>query len=458
MIQRIRLAEMLGERGECIAAAMSAARDFLDAHTTQELLERVGQRIEEVPPIEPVDKTALQDSYGGKQTEPCDDLLVGRGMFYITEQGRLFLDCTSGHYQMLWGYNDPVLCEAAAEAVRAGIVWDNHANIPQTPVKQLGRRLVALANPPGENGPLDTVHLGCCTGSVACAAALKIQLICSERRGKGGAAPVMVVLDGNYHGTDMLGQYLRGMWKQYVRNLEVVALQPNDDGQLRAAFDRHGTRVAGFWAEPIMMNREAIVVEPGYLQLARRLCDETGALMAIDEIQTGFWQPEIFAYRAMGFVPDLVIAGKGMAAGFHPQAAVIYRSRLDVLEQYDAISTNGSASLPCYLALCCLDMIEAQADRIAAVGDRYAGGMHALASRLPDVLQEARGKRHMMGLKFRRVDAALDFHRRAIGAGLWVRVHAYHEGHSTVLTKLALPADEQVVDFLLDRFGSLLQS
>jgi acetylornithine/succinyldiaminopimelate/putrescine aminotransferase len=359
---------------------------------------------------------------------------------------------------MLWGYNHPELTEAAVRGVEEGIIWDNHCNLPQTPVKQLAHRLIALSNLPGETDPLDTVHLGCCTGSVACAAALKIQLICYERRTEGAEPPVMIVLDGNYHGTDMVGQYLRGMWKQYVKNLEVVALQPNDPGALREAFDRYGKRVAGFWAEPIMMNREAIVVEAPYLQLARRLCDQTGAVMVIDEIQTGFWLPEIFEYRTLGFVPDMVIAGKGMAAGFHPQAAVIYKSSLDVLETYDAISTNGSAALPCYVALCSLVMIERDANRITAVGERYMSGMRSLAGEFPGVLEHASGKRHMMGLKFKNVETALDFHRRAVDSGLWVRVHAYHEGHSTVLTKLSLVADKQIADFILDKFRDLLRS
>jgi len=448
---------LFGPGGEAILAGMRAGLEFLDSRDTGRLLERVGQTIQEIPPVAPVEKAALQDSYGGKQTEPCDDLLTGRGLFYITEQRRLCLDCTSGHYQMLWGYNHPRLCAAIEEAARAGIVWDNHAKIPQTPVKRLAQRLVEAANPPGEPDPLDTVLLGCCTGSVACEAALKMQLVCFERDRGDKATPAVVVLDGNYHGTDMVPQYLRGMWRRFVTHLEVVTVQPNDADELRAAFQRVGRRAAAFWAEPVMMNREAIPVEASYLQLARRLCDEAGAAMCLDEIQTGFWQPEVFAYRSMGFVPDMVVAGKGMTAGFHPLAAVIYRSRYDVLGQYDAITTNGSASLPSYMGLCVMDMLASQAGRVAAVGDRFMQRLSALAEQFGGVLVDARGRRHLAGLKFRRVEDAIDFHRRAVAAGLWVRVHAYHEGHSTVLTKLGLPADEQVVDFIVERFESLLR-
>jgi hypothetical protein len=51
----------------------------------------------------------------------------------------------------------------------------------------------------------------------------------------------------------------------------------------------------------------------------------------------------------------------------------------------------------------------------------------------------------------------LQFHGRSISAGLWTRVHAYHQGHSTLLTKLGLLADEAVVNFVFDRFQALLR-
>ena len=75
---------------------------------------------------------------------------MGRGLFYLTEQRKLFLDCTSGHYQMLWGYNHPALCAAVAAASRAGVIWDNHSNIPQSPLKRLAHRLVAWGTRPAK--------------------------------------------------------------------------------------------------------------------------------------------------------------------------------------------------------------------------------------------------------------------------------------------------------------------
>lgn len=448
----------LGAEGPGVAAAMRAGLAFLQDHDRATLLAQVGQRIEAVPAFDPVDKSALQDSYGGNQPAPSDDFLVGQGLLYLTEQRRLFLDCTSGHYQMLWGYGHPELGAAIERATRAGIVWDNHSNIPQWPVKQLARRLVALANAPNEPDPLDTVLLGVCTGSVACAAALKIQLQVFERSRGRETTPVILTLEGNYHGTDMVPQILRGMWPHLAQPFESAALAPNDPAALEQAFRRYGERVAGFWAEPVMMNREAIAIEPTYLEQVRQECDRVGALLCVDEIQTGFWRPEIFDYRALRIQPDLVVLGKGMTCGFHPHSAVLMKQRHDVLAQYDAISTNGSAALPCYAALASLELIEAHAEAIRQTADRIQAGFQKLVREFPEWLEAAQGRGHLAGLKFHRVEEAITFHRRAVAAGLWCRVHAYHAGHSTVLTKLGLLADARTVDYVLDRFAALLKA
>ena len=78
------LARILGEDGAAIAGAMAEARQFLDSHSVGELLGRVGQHVESVPLFPTMGKGSLQKSYGGGQDEPTDDLLAGRGPFYVT--------------------------------------------------------------------------------------------------------------------------------------------------------------------------------------------------------------------------------------------------------------------------------------------------------------------------------------------------------------------------------------
>ena len=455
--------ELMGDESGSLAAALAAGQAMLRATPVAELLGRVGQTIESIPQAPWPDKRWFQRSYGRARTDQPDELLASHGLFYLTEQRKLFLDCTGGHYQMTWGYEHPELTALLLDGIERGIVWDNHSNIPPAPVKRLAGRLIELLDPgadfgapAGDGERLNTVLTGCATGSVACAAAMKMQLVHYRREKQRRGAPVFITLDGNYHGTDLFAQRLRGMWPEYFRGVEIVMVQPNDPDELDTIFARYGERVAAFWAEPIMMNREAIVVEPEYLHLGRRLCDQTGASMALDEIQTGFWFPEVIYARRIGLEPDFLVLGKGMTAGLHPLSALVYRGKYDLLEQYDAISTNGNAALAAYVALGCIALIERQAPRIERAGRHYHERVAELPERFPELLVEARGTMHMSALKFRRVEDALGFHRAAVERGLWLRAHAYHEGHSTILTKFALPMDEQVADFVVEAMAELL--
>ncbi len=450
----------MDDREGRLAEALDVGQAYLKESSLTALMGRVGGVIDEVPVAPCPDKRWFQRSYGRCVTDEPDELLVGDGLFYLTEQRKLFLDCTAGHYQMTWGYDHPELHALLLDGIARGIVWDNHSNIPSAPAKRLTAKLVELANPgrdPAElqDDPdsLNTVLSGVATGTVACGAAMKITLI---HHGPDRPA-VFVVLDGNYHGTDLFAQRLRGMWPEYFCNVKIVAVQPNDPDELRAVFAEHGERIAGFWAEPVMMNREAIVIEPEYLRLARELCDETGALMAMDEIQTGFWFPEVIYSVRLGLQPDFIVLGKGMTAGFHPLAALVYRGRLDCLEQYDAISTNGNAPLAAYMALGCIALVERHADEIEAAGEAWHQALAQIADEFPETLVEARGVGHMSGLKFRDREECLAFHRAAIERGLWLRAHTYHEGHATILTKFALPVNQEVIDFAAEAIRGLLR-
>ena len=440
--------------GAATVDAMARARSFLEERSTDELLALVGQTVDSLALADPpADKRAFPASF--REGKPCDgDLLAGLGMFYVTQSGTVMLDCTSGHYQMTWGYNHPELCAAAEEAMRLGVVWDNHANTPSMPVKMLADALVAAAGDAG----LDRVSLAVCTGSAACGAALKIMLrryaADPERQALG--PPVVIALAGNYHGTGIACQALRGMWPGFTAGMQPLEVEPNDADALRAAFAEHGRRVAGFWAEPVMMNREALLVEPAYLHLARELCSRHGALMAIDEIQTGFWHPDLFLFRRLGLAPDFVIIGKGMTAGFHPLAGLLLRHELDVLEQYGALNTNGQASLAAFIALCNLRLIEREGGRIAELARRHHEGLCALAAEFPDLIEAVHGDGFLTGLRMRGREDALGLHKAAVARGLWLRAHAYHPGHRAVLLKYALVADAAAVAFVLAALRELL--
>ncbi len=420
MKTRLSLERILGPSGADITAAMKAGLRLPGgAGSARIAASRSAGPIRSIPAFRPIDKSALQDSFGGNQAGPSDDFLVGRGLFYLTEQRKLFLDCTSGHYQMLWGYNHPELCAAITAASRAGVIWDNHSNIPQSPLKWLAHRLVepgqcARRTGPARHRPAGRLHRirGLRGGAEDPAARVRADA------GQENARRSLSCWTATITAPTCCPSSCAACGRAWRRVSRWSTLQPNDPRSLAKTFRKHGSRMAGFWAEPVMMNREAIAVDPDYLQLAQRCCREAGALLCLDEIQTGFWQPEVFEFRALGLQPDLVVLGKGLTAGFHPLSGVLLRHRHDVLEQYDAISTNGSAALPAFVALCSLELIQERArDRFA----RSAGASRKDSRRwplsFPSVLQAAHGRGYLAGLKFHQVEDAKRFQRLLLAEG-----------------------------------------
>ena len=467
------LPALLGPGGPGIIEAVRAAQQFLCTNETDALLRRVGQTIAGIPIAAHPDKRFIQASFRGDLAHPPDDLLTGRGVFYVTEQRKLFLDCTAGHYQMTWGYCHPQLDAWIREALDAGIVWDDHSNIPGNAVKRLSVRLVEAADGGGkvesresrvEDRPscarlstLDTVLLGVCTGSVAAGGALKIA-IKHHQAVRGGVEPVLVALRGNYHGTDFLAQRLRGMWKAYFHGITFVQIEPNDLDGLRKTFAEYRGRIAAVFLELVMMNREAIVLEEQFVREARALCDDADACLVIDEIQTGFWCPRLFLFHEYAVRPDILVIGKGMTAGLHPLAALVYRRKYDRLEQYDAISTNGNAPLAAVAGLGCMALIEAERERITGLASYYFSRLQELPAAHPQRVAAIHGRGLLAGVKLRTVADAIQFQQRLLTRGLWTRVHAYHEGHSTLLTKLALAANRRIADFVVDTFHETLRA
>ncbi len=447
-----------------LVKSIRAANSFLIKNKETLLLGNVGKIIKNIPSPPKTTKKWFQKSYvlGSEQ----NDFLAGKGVFYITEGRKLFLDTTAGHYQMTWGYNHPSLMKCLDEAIKLGIPWDCHSNIPGFFVKKLSEKLVEICNPGCQSqnllhdeNCLNTVLLGIATGSVACSTAMKLALNYFKKQKPHNKKIVFISLRGNYHGTDFLMQRLRGMWNEiFSEKLVFELVEPNDIEELKKIFDKHGKDIAAFFFEPVMMNREAILLTGEFIQAARRFTESVDALMIVDEIQTCCWYPEIFMYKQFDITPDILILGKGLTAGFHPLSAVVYKRKLDSLKQYDAISTNGNAPLPSLMALCCLNLIENNVKRIEMLANYYENCLKNLACEFPHLIVSVQGKGLLSGLKLKNQQTALKFHQKCIEKGIWLRVHAYYEGHSTALTKFALSVSKNVLDYTVSMFRKILKT
>lgn len=170
----------------------------------------------------------------------------------------------------------------------------------------------------------------------------------------------------------------------------------------------HPGDVAAFVVEPIQGKRVAIA-PAGYLREAARLCRAKGALLVVDEVQTGFARTgRMFAMEHDGDVEaDMVVVSKALSGGYVPVGAVLYRKAIydKVFASLDRCvvhsSTFGQGALAMAAGLATLDVIEEErlAERAARLGDRLGEGLRAVADR-HELVREVRWRGLMLGIEF----------------------------------------------------------
>lgn len=206
-----------------------------------------------------------------------------------------------------------------------------------------------------------------------------------------------LALNGGREFRDRFGQLLPGVSSVHFGDLDAL------ERELRAG------DVATFVVEPIQ-GKGVHVAPEGYLQGAAELCNRYGALLAIDEVQTGLGRTgTFFAYQQWGVEPDLVTVAKALSGGYVPVGAVIARSKIveKVFDKMDRAvvhsSTFGQNVLAMTAGLATLHTLDAEAivEHAGLSGNRLLDGLKAVAGR-HEVVYDVRGRGLMIGIEFRR--------------------------------------------------------
>lgn len=161
------------------------------------------------------------------------------------------------------------------------------------------------------------------------------------------------------------------------------------------------TEVAAIVVEPIQGEGGYIVPAPGFLAGLRRLCDHIGALLVVDEVQSGTGRTgKLFAIEHEGVQPDIVCLAKGIASGL-PLGAMIAPASLMNWPPGAHASTFGGNPVACAAALATLDLLEeGMMANAARVGEKLGKGLHKLARRYQNVIGDARGRGLMQAIDF----------------------------------------------------------
>lgn len=308
------------------------------------------------------------------------------------ETGRSYIDCVSGAGSFNAGRRNPALVEALCEAAQS---VDLGNFLLASPWKgALAERLAAIS--PGD---LQWAMFGASGGEVV-DFAIKLARSWTGR-------PGIISAERSYHGHTgfALSAIGRATYQEPFGPL-MPGFQKVPYGDLEALVDRLDESIAAVILEPIQGEGGIRVPPPGYLRAVREACDRVGALLILDEIQTGFGRTgALFAAEAEGVVPDVMTLGKSLGGGLYPITAALFRAGMGdwlIANPFLHLSTFGGSDLGCRVALATIDWLLAQdlPGHARRMGERFAMGFAVLLERYPELLTEVRGRGLMLGLQF----------------------------------------------------------
>lgn len=248
---------------------------------------------------------------------------AAKGAHLLTEDGRRLTDFVGSWGPMLLGHAHPAVLEAVGDALRDGTSF----GAPTERETLLAEMVVRMV--PG----VEMVRF-VSSGTEGCASAVRLA------RGATGRG-LVVKCAGCYHGSvdPLLARAGSGVATFALPECagvtpvcasETLVVEFNDSAALTDLFAQRGGDVAAFILEPVPGNMGLVPPKPGYLELARTLTREAGAVLIFDEVMTGFRLAPGGAQELFGVTPDLTVLGKIVGGGL-PVAAL--GGRRDLMEQ-----------------------------------------------------------------------------------------------------------------------------
>ena len=308
---------------------------------------------------------AMMGNYG----VPPLALARGEGSYAWDVDGNRYLALIAGIAVSALGHAHPAIVGAVTAQVQKVAHTSNL--FVHEPGVLLAEKLLSLLH-------ADARVFFCNSGTEANEAALKVVRRQQGPKGK----RVIVAADHGFHGRTMGALAVTG--KESIRapfepfGFDVRWVEYGDAAALANAVD---DQVAGVILEPTLGEGGVIPAPAGYLAAARHACDEAGALLVLDEIQSGIGRTGAwFAHQAEGVTPDVMTLAKGLGGGLPIGACVGFGEAGSALVAGDHGSTFGGNPIACAAALAVLETIEKDdvLKNVKAVGETLAGGIGAI--------------------------------------------------------------------------------
>jgi len=316
----------------------------------------------------------------------------GEGAWLIASNGERYLDFTSGVAVNALGHCHPHLVAALNE--QANRLW-HMSNLFKSPD---GERLAARLC---EASFADFVFFAN-SGAEAMECAIKITRKHHAAKGHGERYRI-VTFEGAFHGRTLAtlaatgsAKYLEGFGPP-IDGFDQVTL-----GDLDAVKKAIGPHTAGILIEPLQGEGGVRAAPVGFYRALRQLCDENGLLLIFDEVQTGMGRTgELFAYKRLGVVPDVMPVAKALGGGFPIGACLATADAAAGMTPGSHGSTFGGNPLAVAAANAVLDvMLEPSFfEHVQKISLLLKQKLAAVIDRHPAVLAEVRGEGLLIGVK-----------------------------------------------------------
>lgn len=322
---------------------------------------------------------------------PSLALARGEGAYVWDADGKQYLDFGAGIAVCILGHCHPAVVAAVREqAGRLMHVSNLYFNEPQA---KLARRLVDMA--------FDGKCFFANSGAEANEGMVKFARYWGREQGRFE----IICMRGSFHGRTLAMVSATGQEKirkgfdplpAGFRHVDFLDL----DAVAAAITDS----TAAVLLEPIQGEGGIRIPPDGSLGRLRRICDDAGILLLLDEIQTGMGRTgRFFAHQAEGIVPDAMAVAKGLGNGFPIGAFVVRRGLADVLPPSSHASTFGGNPLACAAGLAASRAVAAPGflDHVRSMGDLLMDGLRSGVASCPAV-REIRGRGLMIGIELDR--------------------------------------------------------
>ena len=378
---------------------------------------------------------SIMNTYGTK----IATLVEGRGSWLWDDRSNKYLDALSGIAVCGLGHSHPNIAAAVTAQANTLTHCSNFFDIPNQ--QNLADKLRDISG-------MTNVFFGN-SGAEANEAAIKMARLHGHKRGI--KLPTIVVMDNAFHGRTLATLTASGSRKIQAGFEPLVrgfVRGPYNDIQALETIGDNNADICAILVEPIQGEGGIQMADADYLQKLRKLCDQRGWLLMLDEVQTGNGRTgKYFCYQHSDILPDVVTTSKGLGNGVPIGACLASGDAAQLMQPGNHGSTFGGNPLSCAAGLAVVNTIidDGLQQRATALGDRIMSGLRTALANV-DHVKEVRGMGCMIGIELDKPCKSL--FAAAMDQGLIINITA--DSVVRLLPPLIMTDDEadQLVDIL----------